>query len=110
MAGKLQLITLEKVIEMKENNEDFTLVEVLSSEKYEEGHVPGAINIELDQVRDEAEGKLEKGRTVVVYCGGYACRASTKAAKILMSMGYKDVLDFKGGKPVWKNAGLKLEQ
>jgi hypothetical protein len=45
----------------------------------------------------------------VVYCGGYACQASTEAARIL-GMGYRRTLDFKAGKKGWVDANLELEQ
>lgn len=44
------------------------LVEVLPSEEYAEDHLPGAINLPLRRVDVEAEGVLEKGRPVIVYC------------------------------------------
>jgi phage shock protein E len=36
---------IEKLLEMRSNDEKFTLVDVLSEENYKDGHIPGAINI-----------------------------------------------------------------
>jgi rhodanese-related sulfurtransferase len=44
------------------------LVEVLPPEEYEEWHLPGAINIPLRKIDDEARQKLDPGRPVIVYC------------------------------------------
>ena len=47
---KIFFITIEKLLEMKANNEKFKLVEVLSEDSYKDGHIPGAINIPLDKL------------------------------------------------------------
>jgi rhodanese-related sulfurtransferase len=44
------------------------LVEVLPPEEYEEWHLPGAINIPLRRIDEEARQKLDPGRPVIVYC------------------------------------------
>ena len=44
------------------------LVEVLGPEEYEEEHLPGAINIPLRKIDDEAPKRLDRTRPVVVYC------------------------------------------
>ena len=53
--------------------------------------------------------QLKKTDTIVVYCTSYGCHASTNTAKLLMKMGHKKTLDFKGGKKMWIDAGLELE-
>jgi rhodanese-related sulfurtransferase len=107
---KLKLITLEDLLEMRVNSEDFKLVEVLSEEEYEEGHIPGAINVPLDKLEALARQKLKRTDTIVVYCASYTCQASTKAARKLLEMGYNKTLDFKGGKRWWRHAGLELQK
>jgi rhodanese-related sulfurtransferase len=108
--AKLKFITLENLLEMLENNEDFKLVEVLASKEYKEGHIPGAMNLPLSELENGARKKLEKTEKIVVYCESYTCHASTKAARKLLELGYVDVLDFKGGKRWWRHAGLELEK
>jgi len=44
------------------------LVEVLPKEEYEEEHLPGAINIPLRKLDEEARERLDPQRPVVVYC------------------------------------------
>jgi rhodanese-related sulfurtransferase len=44
------------------------LVEVLPREEYEEEHLPGAINIPLRKVDQEAPERLDRNRPVIVYC------------------------------------------
>jgi len=44
------------------------LVEVLPKEEYEEEHLPGAINITLRKLDEEARERLDPQRPVIVYC------------------------------------------
>jgi rhodanese-related sulfurtransferase len=47
------------------------LVEVLPSAEFEEQHLPGAINIPLEELDRETTLQLERGRPVIVYCHDY---------------------------------------
>ena len=106
---RIRFITIEQLLEMMENKDKFKLVEVLGEESYNEGHIPGAINIPVDDLQKEAPKKLDKSEKIVVYCASYHCKASTRAAEILIKIGYKMVLDFKGSKKLWADSGLELE-
>ncbi len=106
---KIKFISVENLLEMKENNEKFLLVDVLPVESYKRGHIPGAINIQFDKLEKELPNHAKKSDVIVVYCGNYSCPLSTKSTKLLMSMGYKNVLDFKGGLRLWEQLGIGLE-
>ena len=106
---KLEFITLEDLLEMIANKKNFKLVEVLAKEEYEQGHIPGALSLPLDELEYLAKKKLKKTDTIVVYCASYSCQASTKAARKLFDLGYSRTSDFKGGKRWWRHAGLELE-
>ncbi len=107
---KIKFITIEQLMEMMVNNQKFKLVEVLGKEHYKEGHIPGAINLPIDHLKRLIPKHLKKSDTIVVYCASYACHASTTAAELLLQMGYKKTLDFKGSKKHWVNCGLELEK
>jgi rhodanese-related sulfurtransferase len=47
------------------------LIEVLPPEEFEEEHLPGAINIPLKQLTEQATASLDKARPVIVYCWDY---------------------------------------
>ena len=108
--AKVKFLAIEGLLEMQENNEEFKLVEVLKEQSYKEGHIPGAINIPVDSLKDEVPKQLKKTDKIVVYCASYQCHASTNAAKMLLDMGYKNTVDFKGGKKTWADAGFELER
>jgi rhodanese-related sulfurtransferase len=44
------------------------LVEVLPKDEYDEEHLPGAINIPLRRIEEDAPRRLDPARPVVVYC------------------------------------------
>ena len=49
-------------------DEGAQLVEVLPAEEFDEEHLPGAINIPLRRVDEQARKRLDPSRPVVVYC------------------------------------------
>ncbi len=107
---RIKFISIEQLLEMIENKDEFKLVEVLSEDSYKEGHLPNAVNLPLDNLKDLADKHLKMTDTIVVYCANYHCHASTKAAELLLEMGYNKVFDFKGSKKAWVDAGLELEK
>jgi rhodanese-related sulfurtransferase len=44
------------------------LVEVLPKDEHEEEHLPGAINIPLRRIEEDAPRRLDPARPVIVYC------------------------------------------
>ena len=48
-----------------------TVVEVLPTEAFERAHLPGAINIPVNKIKEEASQFLpDKSAEIVVYCSG----------------------------------------
>ena len=88
-----------------------TLVEALPAEYYEQGHLPGAINIPHTEVRELAPTLLpDKDAQIVVYCANEPCPNSGIATHVLRKLGYTNVRDYEAGKADWVEAGLPLEQ
>lgn len=44
------------------------VVEVLARDEYDDDHLPGAINIPLRKIDDEAPKRLDKELPVILYC------------------------------------------
>ena len=107
---RIKFITIDQLLEMIENKDKFKLVEVLSEQSFKQGHLPDAINLPMDRLKELAGKYLKKTDAIVVYCASYTCHASTNAAKMLLSMGYNKVFDFKGSKKAWVDAGFELEK
>ena len=99
-------------VEQKTQQEDrVALVEVLGSEYYDKFHLPGAINVPIDEeFSDRVQQALpDKQKPVIVYCLDQACQASPKAARKLEELGYQEVYDYEAGKVDWQAAGLPVE-
>ena len=97
--------TLQKWMKAKDKP---LVIDVLSAASYKTGHIKGAINIPLSELKQRA-AELDKNRKTVVYCANYRCGASTAAAKLLAGLGFRDVHDYKGGIQEWRQAGVPVE-
>ncbi|MBF0384727.1 MAG: rhodanese-like domain-containing protein, partial [Candidatus Omnitrophica bacterium] len=53
---------------------------------------------------------LKKDDQIITYCASSHCPASTMAADKLQKMGYKNVVDFKGGLEDYKKVNFPLER
>jgi rhodanese-related sulfurtransferase len=47
------------------------LLEVLPREEYEDEHLPGAINIPLNELDGQTAAQLARDQPVIVYCNDY---------------------------------------
>ena len=71
------------------------ILDVRTSEEYNEGHIPGAILIPDYEILETAEEILkDKNQTILVYCR--SGNRSRKAANNLLYLGYQNVYDFGG--------------
>ena len=80
--------------------EGVQLVDVRTASEYAEGHIPGAVNIDLFS-SDFAEkiATLDKERTVALYCR--SGRRSKSAAEVAVKQGFK-VVELDGGIISWR--------
>ena len=78
---------------LKNEPADVQILDVRSPSEYSGGHLDKALNIPLNDVRDNL-AKLDKGRRIMVYCGvGYR---GYVAYRILKQLGY-EVVNLDGG-------------
>lgn len=63
-------VTLDQ-LRSRVRDHSVVILDVLAPESYANGHVPGAINIPVAQLRDRAPVELpDRGREIIAYCGG----------------------------------------
>ncbi len=69
------VITLEEV-KKRQKREEVILVDIREQEKYEEGHIPGAISVPYTEEQSFLE-RLERKKKTVLYCdrGNLSMRA-----------------------------------
>ena len=71
------------------------ILDVRTSEEYNEGHIPGAVLIPDYEILETAEEILQdNNQTILVYCR--SGNRSRKAANNLLYLGYQNVYDFGG--------------
>lgn len=105
----VQYIDKTEVQKMIKESKDLVIIDVLSPESYSKGHIKGAINIPLAKLNEkEVLNSLDKNKTYIVYCANKRCKASTKAAKLLLNNGFKKVFDYENGIAEWKAENLPL--
>lgn len=106
-----QTITRSEIQQHLDSGRPITLVEALPERYYVDGHLPGAVNINHDEVEAKASRLLpNKDALIVVYCANSACNNSTVASGKLIQMGYRHVHKYSEGKQDWIDAGLQLEK
>jgi rhodanese-related sulfurtransferase len=91
------------------------ILDARSSAFFEQGHVPGALNLSRDNFAADYKklsGRLNeaKDKQVVVYCSGGACHDSKLVANALVTLGFSDVKIFTGGWEAWAEANLPQER
>ena len=106
-AAEVQDISAAQLLEQR--NQDWLIIDVRSASEYQQGHVPGAINIAHSQLADNiAQVLSHKDKPVVVYCkSGY--RAS-KAANVLLSHQFSQVKHLDGDMQGWQTNGHPVEK
>lgn len=85
-------------------NANAVVLDVRSAAEFEKGHIPGAINIDINSTKfPEAIGALDKSKTYLVNCA--VGMRSAKASRKMESMGFTNLFDLSPGFDGWKKAG-----
>jgi rhodanese-related sulfurtransferase/DNA-binding transcriptional ArsR family regulator len=84
-----------------------TVLDVRPSEEYEAGHIPGAINVPLDEIERHL-ANLPKEQEIIAYCRGEYCVLAFEAVAMMREKGFT-ARRLEEGYPEWKAAGLPVE-
>jgi len=84
----------------------FHLIDIREPEEYAREHIGGAVSIPLSSV-EQANVKLEAGRTAVFHCKS-GMRTEANCAKLAARV-EGDALILEGGLDAWKKAGLPVK-
>jgi len=89
---------------------EVTVVDALPSSYYDQQHLPGAVNLFVDEARERARDVLpDKDAPIVTYCSNEACPNSEGVARVLASFGYTNVRKYREGLQDWVESGLPTE-
>ena len=88
-------VSMEEGLELMEADSDYILLDVRRDDEFEEGHIPGAINIPNESIGTEEIAELpDKSQTIYVYCR--SGNRSKQASQKLVDLGYTNVIEFGG--------------
>ena len=74
------------------------IIDVRTPGEYALAHIPGAVNVPVDQLQASA-ASWNRSASYVVYCASGA--RSAQASEIMKAMGFKNVADLSGGIEAW---------
>jgi rhodanese-related sulfurtransferase len=98
--GPVELDRLMKV-------HDINVVDVRTPEDFQEGHIPGAVNLPREKWCDLSS--LRKDVNNVIYCYNQQCRLAAMACLVFANRGFP-VMELEGGFDAWKENELEVEQ
>ena len=113
-----QSTSVKKVVNEKIASADFKvktegkqiqLIDVRTPKEYKEGHIKNAKNINFfDEDFIAQMSKLDKKEVLYIYCR--SGNRSGKAAAKLVSAGFTEIYDLKGGFLEWRAKNLSIEK
>ncbi|HCL55815.1 MAG TPA: dehydrogenase [Spirochaetia bacterium] len=86
--------------ELKENRKNWTVIDVRSLEDYEKGHIPDALHIPFQELKEKSKD-FRKSKPIVVHCNKGT--TGNAAQNLLINLGFQKVYNLSGGYQNWKN-------
>jgi rhodanese-related sulfurtransferase len=84
-----------------------TVLDVRPADEYRTGHIPGALSVPLDRLK-EILASLPTDQEIVAYCRGPYCVLSVRAVEVLRANGF-DAIRLEEGVQDWRAMGLSVE-
>lgn len=85
--------------ELKQDREKYTVIDVRSNKDFEKGHIEGAINIPLANLKEKVK-EFSKEQSIVVHCNKGV--TGNAAQNLLINLGFNDVYNLSGGYKEYK--------
>ena len=105
LTAKVKNISTKKaheLIEERDGDSDFVILDVRTPEEFAEGHIENAVNIDFyaDTFPDELD-VLDRDKTYLIYC--QSGDRSGSAARMMEELGFQDAYNMKGGINIWRD-------
>lgn len=97
--GVYMRISGDEAKKMIDENKSLIILDVRTPAEYEAKHIPGAMLVPNETIKNQELEGIKKDDTILVYCR--SGHRSQQAAEKLIAMGYKHVYDF-GGINTWQ--------
>ena len=105
---KTDIISTE-VSALLKQNKSLVILDVRTAEEYNEGHIKGAINIDVRQPDFATKvEKLNKNAKYLVHCR--TSHRSTMAVNQMMQAGFKNIYQMMDGFAGWSANGLPIQK
>ncbi|KXA98638.1 hypothetical protein AKJ39_01380 [candidate division MSBL1 archaeon SCGC-AAA259J03] len=87
-------------------SKDPIVLDVRTPDEFEDGHVPGAVLVPVDELKGSTVLEIPKDEEVLCYCR--SGHRSSWAAEYLSQRGYVQAYNLSGGILAWENRGYKV--
>jgi rhodanese-related sulfurtransferase len=91
-------VSVDEALRLWQNKEAI-LIDVRTPGEYREGHIPGVVNIPLNELENRL-AEVPKDKKVVIICR--TGNRSAQGTKLLRSKGFDNVFNSTGGMSTWK--------
>lgn len=103
--SSIKYVSMDEILQIMNENEDYIILDVRTIEEYNEGHIPNAICIPNETIGEDTISKLpNKEQLILVYYR--SGNRSKQAAAKLEKLGYTNLIEF-GGIIDWKGEIVK---
>lgn len=102
----LEAVSRKELLE-RANDGVVTVLDVRPPEEFQAGHIPGAVNLPLGDLKKRL-GELPEGSEIIAYCRGPYCVLAFEAVAELRKKGFS-ARRLEEGYPEWKVSGLPVE-
>jgi glyoxylase-like metal-dependent hydrolase (beta-lactamase superfamily II)/rhodanese-related sulfurtransferase len=107
LLGRTERVTAAVMAEEGGASEPSVVLDVRTAREWQEKHVPGSVNVPLNQLLARV-GELPRDRRMFVHCaGGYR---SSIAISLLQLRGFDRLVELIGGLAAWEAARLPIER
>jgi glyoxylase-like metal-dependent hydrolase (beta-lactamase superfamily II)/rhodanese-related sulfurtransferase len=100
-------IPVDELASRTEESDDLEIIDVRRPAEFRDGHVKGAVNVPLSEVRDWAREFEKDSPLAFICCGGYRSSAATS---IVAGLGFTRITNVVGGTDAWIGSGYEIEK
>jgi rhodanese-related sulfurtransferase len=107
-SSKVRRVGIEEYEQLRTKT-NTVLLDVRSAAEFEKGHIPGAINMDINSTQfTEKVSGLDKGKTYLVNCA--VGMRSARACQKLTTLGFTNLVDLAPGFEGWKKAEKPVQK
>lgn len=94
LGGGYATVSMEEAQELIPSGE-YLIVDVRTAEEYQKAHIPGAILLPIEDIREgKADSLADRDQAIMVYC--WTGRRAEDAAALLANLGYTHIYNIGG--------------